>query len=77
MRDAHNAVLGTVRSWNDRDGVGVLLTPDGTSVWCHYSMIRTDGRQTLIEGQAVRFDFETPGQDGHEARVANFVEPVE
>ncbi|MCA1713286.1 MAG: cold shock domain-containing protein, partial [Actinobacteria bacterium] len=44
-------------------------TPDGASVWCHFSHVVADGYRQLSVGDRVRFDYETPGQDGCDGRV--------
>jgi len=49
--------------------MGVLRTPDGLDVWCHYSHVMSEGHAALTPGEAVVFDFETPGQDDYPARV--------
>jgi CspA family cold shock protein len=70
-------VIGIVAEWHDRDGWGVLTTPDGHSVWCHYSQVEMTGYRTLVPGRRVEFDYETPGQDGFDARVLTTARPVE
>ncbi len=62
-------VEGTVLTWHEEDGWGVLRAPDGTEVWCHYSQVDVEGYRSLSPGEAVTFDYETPGQDGYPARV--------
>ncbi len=61
--------MGLVTEWNDAEGWGVLRTPDGLDVWCHYSQVMSEGHAALTPDEAVVFDFETPGQDGYPARV--------
>jgi CspA family cold shock protein len=64
---------GTVRSWSDEHGWGVLASDalDGT-VFAHYSMIRDqDGWRGLWPGQQVWFTIEEPGQDGCEFRAVD------
>lgn len=77
MRTPHELVVGTVRDWYDEDGWGVLLTPDGLTVFCHFSAVAVDGYATLTPGIRVSFDYETPGQDGCDARVLTTARPVE
>jgi cold shock CspA family protein len=43
VRTPHEPVIGIVRDWSNRDGWGVLLTPDGLTVFCHYSQVEMDG----------------------------------
>lgn len=69
----HPPVEGTVAVWHDEDGWGVLLTPDGVEVWCHFSHVLMEGYRSLRPGEAVVFDYETPGQDGYPARVLTSV----
>ena len=76
MRTPYEPVIGTVRDWYDRDGWGVLLTPDGLTVFCHFSDVDVDGYKTLTPGTSVSFDYETPGQDGCDARVLTAAKPL-
>jgi cold shock CspA family protein len=76
MRTPHPPVVGVVEVWHSEDGWGVLRTPDGIKVWCHFAHLPRDGDHVLIAGEAARFDYETPGQDGYEARVFSGAEPV-
>ena len=62
-------VVGTVDLWHAEEGWGVLRTPDGLTVFCHFSDIDAEGYRELRPGQAVEFDYRTPGQDGCEASV--------
>lgn len=55
----------------------MLLTPDGLTVFCHFSHVAVDGYATLVPGTCVSFDYETPGQDGCDARVRTTARPVE
>jgi CspA family cold shock protein len=63
-------VEGTVVSWNDDDGWGVLSSPavDG-EVWVHYSDIKGTGYRALRAGESVRFTYETVNQDGYPNRA--------
>jgi cold shock CspA family protein len=76
MRTPHEAVVGTVEVWHAEDGWGVLRTVHGLSVWCHFSQVVADRYRELSAGDRVRFDYETPGQDGRDGRVATAVQPV-
>jgi len=64
-------VVGSVDSWDDAAGWGVLRTPDGLSVFCLFSQVedRETRYRSLQPGQVVWFDYEVPGQDGCDARV--------
>lgn len=56
---------GTVRTWHDEQGWGVLdsdATPGGC--WTHFSVLDLDGYRSLASGQQVRLTAESPGQDG-------------
>lgn len=72
----HEPVIGTVREWSDEHGWGVLLTPDGLTVFCLWSQVAVDGYRTLTPGSRVSFDYATPGQDGCDARVLTAARPV-
>jgi len=69
MRTPFPPVVGTVETWYDERGWGVLRTPDGLSVFCHFSDVEVDGYVELSVGESIWFDYETPGQDGCDARV--------
>ncbi len=69
MPTTHDAVVGIVEVWHTEEGWGVLRTPDGLSVWCHFSQVLCDGYRQLSAGERIRFDYETPGQDGCAGRV--------
>ena len=68
-------VVGTVERWHDEDGWGVLRTPDGLSVFCHHSHIEVLGYAHMPVGSPVWLDYETPGQDGCDARVLTAARP--
>lgn len=72
-RDAR--VVGEVREWHDEEGWGVLVTPDGLAVWCHFSHLEMEGYRSLAPGARVEFDYEQPGQDGYPARVLTGAKP--
>lgn len=69
-------MVGTVEMWHDEDGWGVLRTPDGLAVWCHFSNLLMDGYRSLALGAHVEFDYEQPGQDGYPARVLTSARPL-
>lgn len=71
-RDVNGPVDGTVVSWNDEEGWGVVSSPavDG-EVWTHFSNIKVTGYKSLRAGEAVRFTYETPGQDGFPHRAVS------
>ncbi len=73
----HAFVVGTVQEWYGEEGWGVLRTPDGLSVFCHFSAIEMPGYRALRPGQQVRFDYYTPGQDGCDACVMTRAVPIE
>ena len=74
-RQERGPVDGTVVTWHDEKGWGVLASPevDG-QVWAHFSNIRGSGYRSLVPGQPVRFTYITPGQDGFPHR-ATTVQP--
>lgn len=69
MRSTHDAVTGVVEVWHSEQGWGVLRTPGGLSVFCHFSHVEMQGYRELIVGEAVHFDYVIPGQDGCDAAV--------
>ncbi|MBV9485511.1 MAG: cold shock domain-containing protein [Frankiaceae bacterium] len=77
MRTPHPAVVGTVETWHRDEGWGVLRTPDGLSVFCHFSDVESKGTAELSVGSLIWFDYETPGQDGCEGRVLTAARPGE
>jgi cold shock protein len=65
-------VRGTVKSWNDDEGWGVLVSPDAPGeVWAHFGQIEAAGYRALMAGAAVTFDYERVpgGQDGYDFRA--------
>jgi CspA family cold shock protein len=76
MREPYDEVTGVVTEWNSEEGWGVLRSPDGLDVWCHYSSVEMPGYVELTPGQQITFDYETPGQDGYPARVRSRAKPV-
>jgi CspA family cold shock protein len=40
-------------------------------VWAHFSNLMMDGYKSLSVGQGVRFEYESPGQDGFPHRAAS------
>jgi CspA family cold shock protein len=62
-------VRGTVESWNDDEGCGVLVSPDAPGGVCaHFSHIEAEGYRTLATGADVSFDYECVpgGQDAYD-----------
>jgi CspA family cold shock protein len=76
MGQAHEDVVGTVVAWHADEGWGVLGTPDALEVWCHFSHVVGNGYRELSIGQSIRFDYETPVQDGYPARVRTVASPM-
>lgn len=62
-----NAMLGTVKWFNNAKGFGFIV-PDvgGSDVFVHYSCIEGEGFKTLKEGDAVQFEL-TDGPKGPSA----------
>jgi CspA family cold shock protein len=61
-------VDGTVKSWDEDEGWGVLTSPDVPGeIFAHFSCIVGDGYRALSAGERVRFECEAfpPGQDGY------------
>ncbi|MFT4395415.1 cold-shock protein [Gordonia lacunae] len=66
------SVTGSVRTWHDNEGWGVLdseATPGGA--WAFFAEIDGSGYRSLTPGQRVRFDYEDRGQDGYDYRARN------
>lgn len=70
-------ISGTVKTWSDDEGWGVLSSPAVPGdVWVHHVAIDGDGFRTLIVGQPVTFDvmdLGTPIQDGYRYRATRVV----
>jgi CspA family cold shock protein len=75
MRFSHPPVVGTVEIWHREGGWGVLRIPDDLTVFCHFSDVEAEGFVELRAGESVWFDYETPGQDGCDARVLSAARP--
>ena len=63
-------VTGTVRSWDDAEGCGVVdsaETPGGC--WTHYSHLDMAGYRSVSSGELVQLDWAAPGQDGFDFRA--------
>jgi CspA family cold shock protein len=61
---------GTVRSWSDADGWGVIdspATPGGC--WVHFSNVVCEGFRRLTPGDHVTFTYEALRQDGFDYRA--------
>ena len=61
-------VEGSVKSWDDDAGWGVLSSPDVPGeLFVHFSSIDVAGYASLTPGENVRFDWEPypSGQDGY------------
>jgi CspA family cold shock protein len=68
--DALVATVGTVRSWDDEQGCGVVdsdQTPGGC--WVHFSQVAMVGYRRLLPGQQVLLDWESADQDGFAFRA--------
>jgi cold shock protein len=62
----HRVVRGTVKTWHDEEGWGVLVSPrvDG-DVFAHFGHIEAEGYRALDSGATVDFEYEPypEGQD--------------
>ncbi len=68
--DTTSTVAGTVRSWDDEQGWGVLDAPETPGgCWAHFSVVMMPGYRSLDAGEQVEFAYETPGQDGFDYRA--------
>ncbi|WP_306819871.1 cold-shock protein [Streptomyces sp. CA-210063] len=72
-------VHGTVRSWDDESGWGVLASPEVPGdVWAHFSAVHTpdpDAFASLEPGEAVLFTWEEADQDGYSYRALRVRRP--
>ncbi|MGW0738173.1 cold-shock protein [Streptomyces sp. NPDC002851] len=72
-------VHGTVRSWDDESGWGVLASPEVPGeVWAHFSAVRTaepGAFASLDPGEAVLFTWEEAEQDGYAYRAVQVRHP--
>ncbi|MFJ2608213.1 MULTISPECIES: cold-shock protein [unclassified Streptomyces] len=70
---------GTVRSWDDESGWGVLVSPEVPGeVWAHFSAMHTteSGEFASLEaGEAVLFTWEEAEQDGYSYRASQVRRP--
>ncbi|MEV5533756.1 cold-shock protein [Streptomyces prunicolor] len=72
-------VHGTVRSWDDESGWGVLTSPEVPGeVWAHFSAVQTTDPgafASLEPGEAVLFTWEEADQDGYSYRALQVRRP--
>lgn len=69
-------VRGTVKSWNDDEGWGVLVSPEAPGeIWAHYSHVDAKRYRALATGAAVALEYErvAGGQDGYDFRATRVV----
>ncbi|UJV46740.1 cold-shock protein [Streptomyces sp. AMCC400023] len=73
-------VHGTVRSWDDESGWGVLASPEVPGeVWAHFSAVSTPepgAFASLEPGEAVLFTWEEAEQDGYAYRATRVRRPT-
>jgi cold shock protein len=74
-------VRGTVKTWHDEDGWGVLVSPEVPGeVFAHFSHIEAEGYRHLDAGASVNFEYEAhpegqdEGQDVYYYRATRVVE---
>lgn len=66
--------LGVVRTWDRDEGCGVIDSPETPGgCWANFARIDMPGLRTLTPGDAVDFEFETPGQEGFEYTAIQIV----
>jgi cold shock CspA family protein len=69
----HGPVQGQVKSWNDEEGWGVLVSPEAPGeVWAHFSALRLPdpgAYRELPPGEPVAFIWEEADQDGYSYRA--------
>ncbi|HLF32199.1 MAG TPA: cold shock domain-containing protein [Xanthomonadales bacterium] len=61
-----DAVVGTVKWFNDEKGYGFIAREGERDVFVHFRAIAMDGRKSLKEGQQVKFTI-GEGQKGPQA----------
>ena len=61
-----DAIVGTVKWFNDAKGYGFISREGESDVFVHFRSIQLDGRKTLSEGQQVQFEV-TQGPKGPQA----------
>ncbi|WP_329897193.1 cold-shock protein [Streptomyces sp. SP17KL33] len=74
-------VHGTVRSWDDESGWGVLTSPEVPGeIWAHFSAVRTPAPgafASLEPGESVLFTWEKADQDGYAYRATRVHRPTD
>lgn len=62
--------MGTVRSWSDDEGWGVLDSDDTPGgCWAHFSNLDLPGFRRLHPGETVEFSWLAARQDGYRYRA--------
>jgi len=62
--------------WDDEEEWGALASPEVEGeVGAFFGNLKMDGYRSLRVGQPVRFEYETPGQDGYPHRAVS-VQPL-
>ena len=56
---ALHVARGTVKWWRDAKGYGVISVPEIApwDIWCHFSVIESEGFRTLVEGESVEVEY--------------------
>jgi CspA family cold shock protein len=52
-----NALIGSVKWFDNARGYGFIVAEDGVDVFVHFSVICMDGFKTLRQGQAVEYQY--------------------
>lgn len=71
-------VHGTVQSWDDEEGWGVLASPDiQGEIWAHFSAVyaKPGAFASLNPGESVLFTWEEFPQDGYSYRAVHVRRP--
>lgn len=76
---SNHPIHGTVRSWDEESGWGVLASPDVPGeVWAHFSAVHATDPGAFISlepGEAVLFTWEEADQDGFSYRAVQVRRP--
>ena len=58
---------GTVKWFDPRKGYGFIERENGEDIFCHFSVIKSEGYKTLKDGQKVEYQVESDEAKGDRA----------